>query len=164
MATIGQIATHIYTNEFDDLPTGQTGARIQGISGWLQSNVGQLNNVIYSSFSSGVTQEFQLEEENVFTQLYLRDYYTRQSRVVLNMGITGNMTDWTRLTEGDTTIVRTNRVDMGRTYRLLAQDASKELKDLIYAYNSYQAMPRQVAGFDGGFVSGSGLYRYPPWP
>ena len=67
--------------------------------------------------------------------------------------------------EGDTTIVRTNKVDLSRVYRNLAKDAAEEIKELVYAYNSYQAQPVQTAGFDGGFVSGSGgYYRYPYYP
>lgn len=162
MADIGQIATNIYDSEFDDEPTQlKREFKIQGISGWLESNLGQFNNLTYSSFAT--TGNFKLEEENILSHLYLKDYYTRQARVVLNMGATGTM-DWTRLTEGDTTIVRSNKVDLARTYRGLAKDAGESLEKLIYSYNSYQAMPRQTAGFDGGFVSGSGYWRYPFYP
>lgn len=163
MAYVGEIATRIYTNEFDDAPTElEKEFRIQGISGWLEANVGQFNNLCYTSFGSGA--DFKLEEENILTQLYLRDYYTKQARNILSLSATG-ATDWTRLSEGDTTIVRTNKVDLSRTYRNLAKDAAEGLKELVYSYNSYQAQPRQTAGFDGGFVSGSGAYfRYPFYP
>lgn len=162
MADIGQIATNIYDSEFDDEPTQlKREFKIQGISGWLESNLGQFNNLTYSSFAT--TGNFKLEEENILSHLYLKDYYTRQARVVLNMGATGTM-DWTRLTEGDTTIVRSNKVDLARTYRGLAKDAGESLEKLIFSYNSYQAMPRQTAGFDGGFISGSGYWRYPFYP
>jgi hypothetical protein len=162
MADIGQIATNIYDSEFDDEPTQlKREFKIQGISGWLESNLGQFNNLTYSSFAT--TGNFKLEEENILSNLYLKDYYTRQARVVLNMGATGTM-DWTRLTEGDTTIVRSNKVDLARTYRGLAKDAGESLEKLIFSYNSYQAMPRQTAGFDGGFVTGSGYWRYPFYP
>tara|TARA_R110000744_G_scaffold16214_1_gene44770 strand:- start:2190 stop:2678 length:489 start_codon:yes stop_codon:yes gene_type:complete len=161
MSDIGQIATHIYDDEFGNEPTElKREFKIQHISGWLESNVGQFNNLTYSSFST--SGDFKLEEESVLTQLYLKDFYTRQARVVLDMGATGSM-DWTRLTEGDTTIVRSNRVDLARTYRMIAKDAAEALEKLVYSYNSYRAMPVQTAGFDGGFVSGSGgYYRYPP--
>lgn len=164
MATLGNIATNIYNNEFDDAPTElEREFRIQAISGWLEGNLGQFNNLCYSSFGTGDTT-FKLEEEAILSQLYLSDYYTRESRKILNLGATGGM-DWSRLSEGDTTIVRTNRVDLSRTYRSLANDAKENLKTLVYSYNSYQAQPRQTAGFDGGFVSGSGIYyRYPYYP
>lgn len=149
MSNIGEIATRIYENEFDDAPTElEREFRIEAISGWLDGNIGQLNNLTYQSF--GTEDHFLLEEENILTQLYLKDYYTRQARVVLMGATTGSM-QWTRLTEGDTTIVRNSNIDFSREYKALAKHAAEELKDLVYSYNSYQAMPRQVAGFDGGW-------------
>tara|TARA_R110000824_G_scaffold149738_1_gene320050 strand:+ start:10837 stop:11337 length:501 start_codon:yes stop_codon:yes gene_type:complete len=164
MYTLGNIATNIYSSEFDDEPTEpKKEAKIQAISGWLDANLGQFNNLCYSSFGTG-DSTFALEEESILTQLYLRDWYVRQARVILAQGATGAL-DWSRLSEGDTTIVRTNRIDLSRTYRSLSKDSSEELTQLIYSYNSFQAQPRQTAGFDGGFVSGSGSYfRYPYYP
>lgn len=152
MSNIGEIATRIYDNEFADAPTElEREFRIEYISGWLEANVGQLNNLTYQSFGTGDT--FLQEEENIFTQLYLKDYYTRQARSVLIGATTGSL-DWTRLTEGDTTIVRNNNIDFAREYKHLARLAAEEVKDLVYSYNSYQAMPNQVAGFDGGTITG----------
>tara|TARA_X000001036_G_scaffold300940_1_gene280021 strand:- start:7288 stop:7767 length:480 start_codon:yes stop_codon:yes gene_type:complete len=158
MSSIGEIAERIYDNEFDDAPTQlEREFRIESISGWLDANVGQLNNLTYQSFSQ--SGSFLQEEESILTQLYLKDFYTKQARKVLLGATTGNM-EWTRLSEGDTTIVRTNKIDFAREYKNLAKLASEELKSLIYSYNSYQAMPRQTAGIDGGSVSGSGYYIY----
>ena len=148
MSNIGEIATRIYENEFDDAPTElEREFKIEYISGWLEANVGQFNNLTYQSF--GTEDNFLLEEENILTQLYLKDYYNKQARSVLIGATTGSM-EWTRLTEGDTTIVRGNNLDFAREYKHLAKNAAEELKDLVYSYNSYQAMPRQTAGFDGG--------------
>jgi hypothetical protein len=163
MSSVGEIAIRIYDNEFDDETTQlKRGYRIEAISGWLEANIGQFNNLCYTSY--GTSGNFRLEEENILTQLYLHDYYNKQARGILNMSATG-ATDWTRLSEGDTTIVRTNKVDLSRVYRNLAKDSAEAIKELVYAYNSYQAQPVQTAGFDGGFVSGSGAYfRYPFYP
>ncbi len=162
MGSIGDIATRIYDSEFDDEPTQLKRLfKIESISGWLEANLGQFNNLCYTSFGTGT--DFKLEEESILTQLYLHDYYNKQARSILNMSATG-ATDWTRLSEGDTTIVRTNKVDLSRVYRNLAKDSAEAIKELVYSYNSYQAQPRQTAGFDGGFVSGSGYYRYPFYP
>tara|TARA_R110001592_G_scaffold160695_3_gene392958 strand:+ start:16052 stop:16525 length:474 start_codon:yes stop_codon:yes gene_type:complete len=153
MSSIGEIATRVYDNEFGDAPTQlEREFRIESISGWLEANVGQFNNLTYQSFGTG--DSFLQEEESILTQLYLKDYYNKQSRSVLVGGSTGSL-DWTRLTEGDTTIVRSNKIDTSRSYMNLSQDASAQLKDLVYSYNSYQAMPRQTAGTDGGLVSGN---------
>lgn len=153
MSNIGDIATRIYDNEFDDAPSQlEREFKIESISGWIEANVGQFNNLTYQSYDTG--DMFPQEEENILTQLYLKDHYNKQARSVLNGAATGSL-DWTRLTEGDTTIVRSNRIDIVRGYRNLAAEASDQLKDLVYSYNSYHAMPRQNAGIDGGFISGS---------
>ena len=36
--------------------------------------------------------------------------------------------------------------EIAKTYRGFAKDAEEELQNLVYAYNFYQAKPRQVAG------------------
>ena len=152
MSTLGEIAVRIYDNEFDDAPTQlEREFKIESISGWLEANVGQFNNLTYQSYGSG--DSFLQEEENILSQLYLKDYYNKQARSVLAGSASSSM-DWTRLTEGDTTIVRTNKMDVSRGYKSLADSAAEELKTLVYSYNSYHAMPRQTAGIDGGFVSG----------
>ena len=162
MPNVGGIATEIWDWEFgDETGVAHRVAEIQSISGWLETNVGQLNTLLYTSFGSG--ENFQQEEESIFAQLYLKDYYTKQARNTLR-NISTASSDWVRLQEGDTSIVRSNRNEVAKTFRLLAQDATEKIKELVYSYNSYQASPRQVAGTDGGYVvSGSGSYygRYP---
>ena len=142
MSSIGEIATRIYDNEFDDAPTQlEREFRIEYISGWLEANVGQFNNLTYQSFSA--SGDFLQEEESILTKMYLKDYYNKSSRSILISASTGSM-PWTRLTEGDTTIVRSNNLDYSREYKSLSNNASEDLKGLVYAYNSYQAMPRQT--------------------
>lgn len=165
MPSVGGIATEIWDYEFNDhTGVAHRTSEIQSISGWLETNVGQLNTLLYTSFGSGAN--FQQEESAIFAQLYLKDYYTKEARKTLR-NISTASSDWVRLSEGDTTIVRSNRNEVAKTFRLLAQDATEKIKELTYAYNSYQASPRQVAGFDGGYVSGSGAgaqYYYPYYP
>ena len=43
-------------------------------------------------------------------------------------------------------ITRTNKNEIAKVYRGFAKDATEELEKAVYAYNSYQAAPRQVAG------------------
>ena len=65
--------------------------------------------------------------------------------------------DFLSLREGDTVITRTNKNELAKTYRGLANDAREEMERLVTSYNLYQAAPVQVAGIDGSpFVSGSG--------
>lgn len=169
MNDIGNLATSIWDNEFGD----ETGAlhrtsEISSISGWLSANVGQLNNYIYTSFSGASdgqmypVGEFQLEEQNIFSQIYLSHYYKKQSRNVLR-GIDGSLNndiDWIRLKEGDSLIVRSNKTDVSKIYRDLGKESDEKLKNLVYYYNLYQSKPRQVAGRDGDFEI-SGKYSRP---
>ena len=156
MSNIGGIAARIYDYEFDDAPTQlEREFRIESISGWLESNIGQLNNLTYQNFDG--SDDFLQEEESILSALYLKSYYNKQSRTVLHTDVAGS-SSWTRLTEGDTTIVRSSTNDTVRQYKDLSSEKSQEIKDLVYAYNSYRAMPNQVAGIDGGYVTGSGNY------
>ena len=54
--------------------------------------------------------------------------------------------DFVTLREGDSMITRTNKNEIAKVYRGFAKDAEEELQNLVYAYNFYQAKPRQVAG------------------
>tara|TARA_B100000085_G_C18247235_1_gene392448 strand:- start:51 stop:575 length:525 start_codon:yes stop_codon:yes gene_type:complete len=169
MNDIGNLATSIWDNEFGD----ETGAahrtsEISSISGWLGANVGQLNNYIYTAFSGASdgqmypVGEFQLEEQNIFTQIYLSHYYKKKARNVLR-GIDGSLNsdiDWIRLKEGDSLIVRSNKTDVSKVYLNLSKEADEKLTNLVYYYNIYQAKPRQVAGRDGD-VGPSGSYTRP---
>ena len=46
MSRLIDLANSIYINEFDS-----SNITLESISGWLETNLGQLNNSIYSSFS-----------------------------------------------------------------------------------------------------------------
>ena len=45
-----------------------------------------------------------------------------------------------------TAFTRTNKNEIAKVYRGFAKDATEELEKAVYAYNFYQAAPRQVAG------------------
>lgn len=164
MNQIGNLAASIYDTEFGYADTELAREReIVAISGWLNANEGLLNVLIYTQYSGG-NPGMQLEEQEIFKQLYLSKYYRKSSRDVLRV-ITTDAMDWTRLSEGDTTIQRTNKNETAKTYISLAKEADERIKDLVYSYNLYQARPLQVAGADGGYATGSGMwppnYMYP---
>ena len=158
MSDIGDLATSIWDTEFGDATgAAMRTAEIASISGWLEANVGLLNNWIYSSYSGTPAGNivpsgtFKLEEQDIYTQLYLKHFYEKKGRNVLR-GIDGSLNndiDWIRLKEGDSLIVRSNKTDVAKLYLSLAKEAEQELKSLTYYYNSYKAAPRQVAGDDG---------------
>lgn len=158
---IGQLAAEIYDTEFNYASNElERDREINQISGWLIANEGLLNTVIYTNFSGGNPGLLQ-EEANIFKYLYLSKYYKKKSRDVLRN--VGTDVDWIRLSEGDTTIVRSNKNETAKTYAALARDNDEELKQLTYSYNLYQAAPRQTAGTDGGWpTTGSGANAW--WP
>lgn len=170
----GQIASGIVQNEFDYITGVESWTEVSKVSGWLEANLGELNTLLYTSFYTGLLNQetgwgtgnyLEQEEKAIFSQIYLRDYYSKQARITLRnftrtvldtVVASYEMTAWTTLKEGDTTIQReaikmtaSARTEAARTFKSLADQASEELKDLVYKYNYYQAAPRQNAGTDG---------------
>ena len=144
MSNIGTLATSIFENEFDS-----TGITVASISGWLENNVGELNNLLYTSFSgvSGDVSGLNLEEQNIYQEMFLHHYYKKQTSDTLR-GITDNTNNITSVRDGEQTISFVNRNEVSKVYKGLAQDAYDRLQDLVYSYNSYQASPRQVGGIE----------------
>jgi len=163
---ISTIATGIFNDEFDS----DTGfATIESISGWLANNVGLLNTTLYTAFSgSGSAVEypddtviqpsgiFRFEEADIYKQVYLTNYYTKKARSVLK-GIDSSV-DFLTLKEGDSTITRTNKNEIAKTYRGFAKDAQERLDNLVGKYNIYAAEPVQVAGTDASTNASGDIY------
>ena len=92
--------------------------------------------------------------------MYLYEFYAKKTRQVLR-GVDSSV-DFVTLREGDTMITRTNKNELAKTYRGLANDAREEMERLVSSYNIYQAAPVQVAGEDGSPIfTGSGSFYYP---
>jgi len=160
--SVHDLADEIFGNEFE-YDSGY--AQFYYISGWLASNVGLLNTKIYSQYSVQnsnfePTGLFQQEERSIYKQMYLYEFYTKKTRQVLR-GVDSSV-DFVTLREGDTMITRTNKNELAKTYRGLANDAREEMERLVSSYNIYQAAPVQVAGEDGSPIfTGSGYFYYP---
>jgi len=160
--SVHDLADEIFANEFE-YDSGY--AQFYYISGWLANNVGLLNTKIYSQYSVQnsnfePTGLFQQEERSIYKQMYLYEFYTKKTRQVLR-GVDSSV-DFVTLREGDTMITRTNKNELAKTYRGLANDAREEMERLVSSYNIYQAAPVQVAGEDGSPIfTGSGYFYYP---
>ena len=155
--SVHNLADEIFGNEFD-YDSGY--AQFYFISGWLANNIGQLNNRLFTSYEvSGAyfapTGSFKQEERAIYKQMYLYEFYTKKTRQVLR-GVDSEV-DFISLREGDSMITRTNKNELAKTYRGLANDANSELEKLITSYNMYQAAPVQVAGEDGQVYFPSGI-------
>ena len=151
MSVIGNLATEIFSDEFDS----DTGVLASGsIKAWLENNLGQLNNLIYQDFS-GDSASLDTEAQSIHKELYLYNYYTKQSRNALR-GITAATNDnkILSLKDGESTVTFVNRNEVAKVYRGLASDSKAKVDDLVARYNIYQATPQQVGGIEGEIFTG----------
>lgn len=150
MNAYGELASGIVTTEFSYLTGAEQTAEISYVSGWLEANIGKLNVLIHSDFS-GVDPDLEAEENAIFAQLYMYNYYNKRNRDILR-GADASSLEWTRITEGDSTVVRSSKVEIAREMRAAAEMAKQEIDALVVKYNNYQAEPRQVRMGDAGRV------------
>lgn len=165
MNTVGQLASGIG----EDL--GDPTLSVTSISGWLASDrgIGKLNVQIGKEFIVDATGAYEGQyyeaggysgqyikgdfypalgnvEAAIFTEIYKYDYYDKKIRNALN-GILDTTTpelDWNELSEGDTTIRRSNRNEVVKTYRGLQTDSKSELTKLVGYYRQNLSTPNQV--------------------
>ncbi len=170
MNTVGLLASGIW----EDLSSPTTPTVIM-ISGYVGSDrtVGKVNLLIGTQFlvdttgayagttydAGGYTGIYQAgdyypalgnTEAAIFSEVYKQDYYDKKIRDALNgiIDAAGTDIDWTELSEGDTTIRRSNRNEVAKTYRGMQADSRHELQKLVGYYRSNLSGPRQVAGDD----------------
>ena len=147
MSNIGNLATLIYQSEFDS----EVGSpSVTSISGWLENNLGQLNNALYTSFSgvAGDVSGLNLEEQNIYKEMYLYHYYTKQTRNTIRGIANDTNGNIVSVRDGDNAITFVNKNEVSKVYKGLANDANSNLSDLVSKYNSYNASPRQVGGIE----------------
>tara|TARA_R110002020_G_scaffold383291_3_gene593946 strand:+ start:1261 stop:1740 length:480 start_codon:yes stop_codon:yes gene_type:complete len=159
MSALEDLASGIVETEFD----GDTGiATVASVSGWLFENLGKLNTYIYTDFNgaeaSGTYGTIDIEAQGLLKELYLHNYYIKQSRNALR-GITNSSVSGDNvlsLKDGESSVTFINRNEVSKVYRGLANDCMANVERLSAQYNIYQAQPRQLHGVDG-----SGRLFYP---
>jgi hypothetical protein len=170
---INEIAESIYNSEFYDFfdeSNSEDLPKIKNfktkIAAWLETNIGQLNILIHSSYritkKNDICPRLKPEEISILIQLYLREFYKRESQLALK-GVSSSssttttgessvtMTDWVELREGDSSIKRNSlistpqqKIQAAAAYKSISQDANVKLQDMVQYYNMYNALPRQV--------------------
>tara|TARA_X000001382_G_scaffold104235_1_gene79245 strand:+ start:94 stop:555 length:462 start_codon:yes stop_codon:yes gene_type:complete len=140
---IGDIATEIYHSEFDS-----TGVSSTAISGWFANNVGMLNTYLYTNFSgdNGVISGMGLEEADIYKEMYLYHYYTKQARNTLRGIATDSNGNILSVRDGDNSITFVNKNEVTKVYKGLANDSYEKMIRMAQSYSSYNASPRQVGG------------------
>jgi|TARA_X000000950_G_scaffold280749_1_gene376045 hypothetical protein len=143
--SISGLATDIFENELDS-----TGVTLSSVSGWLNENFGLLNNYLYTSLSGSgdSVSGMGLEERDIYKEMYLYHYYTKQARNTLRGIANDTNGNITSVRDGEQTITFVNKNEVSKVYRGLAQDSYDKMLRLVQSYNSYQAAPRQVGGIE----------------
>jgi hypothetical protein len=155
MNDLGNLASGITTYEF---PNDTGSYNMVFVSGWLETNVGELNGLIHEEFAVDATGNIRQGktslapvESGIFSTLYELFYYQKSSREALRSFTYSDSVDWITLKEGDTTIQRQNKNSVSKTYIDLSRDANSRLENLLYQYNYQKSSPIQVAGEDGTY-------------
>lgn len=147
---LNQLATKIYDEEIGFEISGEKrNTEINLITNWLEGHLGELNNLIFTSFSGYSPDRFNLEEQAILRELYLSEYNRKAQRQVLR-GIDGSngTPDFQVIKEGDSMIQKSNKNVTAKSYREAYLDSQERVKSLVYAYNLYGAKPSQVYGED----------------
>jgi hypothetical protein len=94
-----------------------------------------------------------LEEKAIYKQIYLYNYYSKQSRNVLRGIVSSTSSDNVLMVaDGDNRIQFANKNEIGKTFRDLARDTKQTLDMMVAKYNIYAAKPLQVGGIEAGAV------------
>lgn len=144
-----ELATEIVNDEFDYLTGSEFSGEVLYISGWLSGHLGDLNiliNTCFSGVSGEIDPVLEEEEEAIYKQLYMSNYYKRKVRDTLR-GIDSSV-DWQSIQEGDSKITRTNKNEVAKSWKSMANSANEELDKLISKYTIYEASPVQVFDYE----------------
>lgn len=146
--TVTDIADEIYRElgEPSDLS-------IPPIAFWVRTNIGALNTLINETFSisepsleiinsDGVIS---IDAAAVLKRLYDVNYY--QKKYLANL-TTMSSDLLIEVTDGNRTVRRINRNEVGKTILEAKSQTQKNLSDLVTAYKLSKAAPRQIAGDD----------------
>lgn len=150
MSVISDLATKIFQTEFD----GDTGVMYNSyIEAWLNANLGQLNTRINTSYS-GSNAELDLESQAIYKEMYMSNYYRKQSNNALR-GLVGNSngSDILNMRDGNSSVTFTNKNEVAKVYKGLAEESDKKLEKLCHNYNMYQSHPLQLGGIEAGDVT-----------
>jgi hypothetical protein len=149
MSELSDLANSIYVSEFD---SSSEAANLASIEAWLEENLGLLNTLINTSYN-GVDPGMGLEEKAIYKQIYLYNYYGKQSRNVLRGIVSTSSSDnILMVADGDNRIQFANKNEIGKTFRDLARDTKQSLDMMVAKYNIYAAKPLQIGGVEAGEV------------
>lgn len=147
MSEISDLADSIFASEFD---SNTDAVNLSSLNAWLEENLGLLNTLINTSYS-GANPGMGLEEKAIYKQIYLYNYYGKQTRNVLRGIVSTSSSDnILMVADGDNRIQFANKNEISKTFRDLSRDAKQSLDMMVAKYNIYAAKPLQVGGIEAG--------------
>jgi len=154
MNTFGALASDIYSYEFDGDSSVTT---VSAISGWLQSNLGKLNNLLYFSFSVDGS-DLPVEAAVIHKELYMYNHYSKQARNalrgIINSSQTSDGSNILSVKDADSQVNFVNKNEVAKVYKGMAIDVKTNIDKLVAQYNIYGAEPRQLGGIEGQMWTG----------
>lgn len=143
--TFSGLARDVFTTEFDS-NTGVT--TFSQISGWFAANVGNLNNLLNTSFS-GVDPEIDEEAKAIYGMLFLSWYYDKQARNAARGVLSSTQGEnILSVSDGDNKIQFSNRNEIAKTFRGLSSDAMAAAEKAADKYCMYLSRPQSINGLD----------------
>jgi len=139
-AYITDLATLIYNNL-----GAPSDVSISSIQTKLVSTgfLGRLNNSIntsYSIVSGDISPELGINEQSLYSQMYISEYYSRK----INQIIGGTDISWTSIGDGDSKITRSSQTEVAKVYKDLKKQADEEITRLTNAYRVNASEPSTV--------------------
>lgn len=103
-----------------------------------------LTDNCYTVVTGDIVPALGTDEQAIYALMYEVDFYTRKVNALMG----GTDLAWTRLTDGDSTIVRSSNVDVARLYRDMQKQLNDQLRVLVTAYRQAGAGSRSVDYYD----------------
>ena len=123
---------------------------IAAISFWLRTNLGQLNNLIDTSYTLNAdTQELEtgltIEQAVIFKKLYFVNYYDIKIRATLGSASNDSVVE---VSSDGARVRKINKNELSKTWMSARNLEREELTRLVTSYKITGSSPRQVAGDD----------------
>ena len=153
MSQIYALAQNIHRDEFE---ADDTIVSSRVISGWLANNIGSLNALLNTEFS-GDSPDWDLEAQAVYHELYLAHYYGKKARNAMNgvIDTTSAGSNIISFKDGDSEVRFVNSKEVGKELTRMGRQHRADAVEMAHRYTLHQSTPRQVAGVDGDWLSGT---------
>ncbi len=147
--TVATIADEIYKEL-----NSPTDLSVSAISFWLRTNIGELNNLLFTSYSidSSTSEivdaddvQITMEPVSILKKMYSVHYYDLQ----IKKNIVSLSTDTIlEVSDQGSSVKKVNKNEINKSLTTIRKQEIEGMKNLVTAYRLRNSEPRQVAGDD----------------